>query len=124
MARLRSYIFTVAAVTAAFLIRWLLTPVLGTELPFITFFFAVFFAAWLGGLGPAIVATLLSALLALFAFIQPIYSLDLTNPIAQTGAIFFLMTGVAVGLMGRPRLRADGSADRTSSCGGTDAMSR
>ena len=106
MARLRSYTFAVAAVAAGFLIRWLLTPVLGTELPFITLFFAVFFAAWVGGLGPALVATLLSAVLALYAFIPPIYELDLTNPIAQIGTLFFVITGASVGLLGRARRRA------------------
>jgi K+-sensing histidine kinase KdpD len=51
--------------------RWLLGPVLGDQLPFITFIIAVLFAAWLGGLGPALFATVVSAVLALFFFIPP-----------------------------------------------------
>ena len=112
MARLRSYSLAALAVAAAFAIRWALTPVLGAELPFITLFFAVFFAAWQGGLGPAVAATLLSAVLALFAFIPPRYAFDLTSPIAQIGSIFFVITGFSVGLMGRARLRAQALAGR------------
>lgn len=39
-------------------VRMALQPVLGNELPFLTLFPPVFFAAWLGGLGPALVGQL------------------------------------------------------------------
>lgn len=41
------------AVLLMALARMLLTSVLGYELPFVTLFPAVFFAAWAGGLGPS-----------------------------------------------------------------------
>src|SRR3954453_1888656 len=67
------YLLAVAAVLAMAGVRWLLTPVLGHELPFSTLLIAVLVAAWSGGLGPTLLATGLSALLGLFFFIPPIY---------------------------------------------------
>ena len=51
-----SYLAAVAAVVAAAIARWLLDPLLGRELPFFTFYFAVLFAAWYGGWEPGILS--------------------------------------------------------------------
>lgn len=62
------YALALAAVLLMVAARALLTPVLGYELPFITLFPAVFVAAWLGGLGPAVVAATAGAGAALYLF--------------------------------------------------------
>ena len=54
--------------------RWLLDPWLGEHLPFVTFFVAVAVAAWLGGLRPALLATVVGFLLALYFFVPPRFS--------------------------------------------------
>src|SRR5436190_21579317 len=51
---LRRYIVAAAALGAAFVVRYLLAPVLGDELPFLLFIAATLIAAWYGGLGPGL----------------------------------------------------------------------
>jgi len=53
----------------AALLRWALTGVLGTSSQYLFFFPAVFFVAWLGGLKPGLIATAISAALALKLFV-------------------------------------------------------
>ena len=86
--------------------RMLLTPVLGSELPFVTLFPAVVFAAWAGGLGPAVVATATSVVLALYLFFPPSMSLDTAGMVAPMGAGLFVLTGLVAGWLGHSRLQA------------------
>src|SRR4051794_37501217 len=51
LARYGMGLFTVGAATAA---RLALAPVVEGQFPFLTFFFALVFAAWFGGLGPSL----------------------------------------------------------------------
>ncbi|HEV2854668.1 MAG TPA: ATP-binding protein [Thermoanaerobaculia bacterium] len=75
-------------VLLAALIRWPLNPVLGMSAPFLLFFPAIAAAAWLGGLGPGLVATGLSALLADYFWMAPAHRLHLDWPSAVQLAIF------------------------------------
>jgi signal transduction histidine kinase/CheY-like chemotaxis protein len=72
LATLAAYGGAVAAVLAALLLRWLLTPWLGGSVPYITLFGAVAVAVWVGGWRPALLATILG-----YASIE---SLFLTSP--------------------------------------------
>ena len=66
--------------------RELLTPLFGpTALPFIFFFPSVSLAAWYGGFGPAFLATVLSALVADWSFIEPIHLLTLRERVSLIG---------------------------------------
>jgi len=88
------------------LLRSLFTPELKTGLPFITLFPAVFLAAYLGGLGPGILATLLGVVTALHFFIEPVGgSLSLANPVASYGVLLFTLSGAATAWLGETRLR-------------------
>jgi two-component system cell cycle sensor histidine kinase/response regulator CckA len=104
--RLRPYGWAILASLAGVALRELLNPVLGTALPFITVFPAVFITAYFGGLGPTLLATVLSALAALYLFIEPRFSLAPTDIVAQLGVALFVVSGVLVGLIGESRLRA------------------
>jgi two-component system, cell cycle sensor histidine kinase and response regulator CckA len=103
--RFAPYGLALAAVAFMTAVRWLLTGTLGFELPFITLFPAVFFAAWLGGIGPAIAATLAGMLAALYLFFPPMFSFHLFQN-AAVGLVLFGTTGIAAGLLGNSRLRA------------------
>jgi two-component system, cell cycle sensor histidine kinase and response regulator CckA len=105
-ASLARYLWACIAVAAGVLLRSLFTPELKTGLPFITLFPAVFIAAYLGGLGPAILATLLSVVAALHFFIEPVGSLSLANPVASYGVLLFTLSGAATAWLGESRLRA------------------
>jgi two-component system, cell cycle sensor histidine kinase and response regulator CckA len=88
----------------------LLTPTLGSELPFITLFPAVFFVAWAGGFGPALVATVTGVTAALYLFFPPALSISLSDPVGQLGSALFVLTGTAAALLGESRLRAQARA--------------
>jgi signal transduction histidine kinase len=65
------YGIAVIATATAVIVRLLLNPFWGFDLPFLTFFFAVMVASWYGGLFPGLVATALSAISAYYFFIAP-----------------------------------------------------
>ena len=72
-----SYAISVALVLAAIGIRWIIDPFVGTHVPFTTFYPAVFAAALIGGLGPAMLAIALAALAAWYIFMPPALSFAL-----------------------------------------------
>src|SRR4051812_41084186 len=104
--RLRPYLWAMLAVAIGVALREAVTPVVGTALPYITLFPAVFVAAYLGGLGPAVLATILSVLAALYWFVEPRHGLSLGDPVAQFGAVIFVVTGILNGWLGQSRLNA------------------
>ena len=95
-------------------VRWLLGPLLGAQLPFTTLVIAVLVVAWYGGLGPALLATGLSAFLGLFLFIPPTYSLQLTGKMELVRVLFFSLTGAIAAMLGESRLRAQARAEASA----------
>lgn len=78
----KGHAVAVATVLVAYALREALTPAIGpTSLPFITFLPAVTWAAWYGGLGPGLLATVLSGLAANWFFFTPIGTFRLDVPI-------------------------------------------
>jgi PAS domain S-box-containing protein len=65
------YLIACGAFLAALALRFLFRPILGQMLPYITFFPAVALSAWVGGLGPGLLTTALSAMAALYFFVEP-----------------------------------------------------
>ena len=63
----------------ALLLRWLLDPILGDSVPFITIFGAVAIAAWLGGVGPGALVTILGFVACNYLFIEPRSELDVSG---------------------------------------------
>src|SRR4051812_46843923 len=104
--RLRPYAWAIVATVVGVALREVLNPILGTALPFITVFPAVFIAAYFGGLGPTLLATALSVLAAAYLFLEPRFALTLTDPVAQLGMALFTVSGLLVGWIGESRLRA------------------
>jgi PAS domain S-box-containing protein len=100
------YLWAVAAVAFGVAARSMLGPWIGNALPFVTLYPAVFVAAVLGGFGPGVLATILSAVMALHLFIDPAHSLALTDPVARVGVALFTASGLATAWLGEARLRA------------------
>jgi PAS domain S-box-containing protein len=63
------------SVALAVLVRGLLTPLWGQQHPFLVFYPAVLLSAWYGGLGPGVLATMLSAAAVAYFWFTPFYSL-------------------------------------------------
>jgi two-component system cell cycle sensor histidine kinase/response regulator CckA len=101
-----AYLWAVAAVALGVLLRSLLTPVLDSTFPFITFFPVTFVVAYVGGLGPTLFAAVLSMLAVVYLFVDPLPTLQLSNPADQVGSVLFLLSGITTGWLGESRLRA------------------
>lgn len=101
----RPYAWGVVLVLVCGLARWFLSPSLGVRFPFITLFFAVFCAAWIGGLGPGLLTTVLSLLFALFFLFPPYGTLPPFTTETTIGVVLFLLNGIAVAWLGEARLR-------------------
>ncbi|MBA2322760.1 MAG: PAS domain S-box protein, partial [Pseudonocardiales bacterium] len=95
-----------AAVALGIAARSMIGHWIGNALPFVTLYPAVFVAAVLGGFGPGVLATGLSAVIALHLYIDPAHSLALTDPVARFGAALFTISGLATAWLGEARLRA------------------
>jgi PAS domain S-box-containing protein len=93
-------------VAAAVGFRAWLAPQIGVSLPFVTLFPAIFLVAYLWGFGPAVLATVTSLLAAVYLFIEPLHASELTNPTHPIGPVLFGFSGLAAGLLGEARLRA------------------
>src|SRR5262245_4062283 len=89
-----TYGVALAAVLLATLLRELLDPILHTQVAYGLYYVAVAVAAWYGGLGPALLAMLLSAFAARFFFVDPRFTLTLRSP----GDLFawLLFLGIAL----------------------------
>src|SRR5689334_10365044 len=74
-----AYGMSLGAVGLATLLRIILDPVLGEHHPFTLYFASVAIAAWYGGLGPALVATLTSYFAADWFFITPRFEINLPH---------------------------------------------
>jgi signal transduction histidine kinase len=94
---------TVAAVVVAGVARWVLDPLLGDQQPYATFFVAVIFATWIGGFRPALLATVLGFLLALYFFVPPRFSFFVeSGPHFVSLALYFLVS-FAIAAFGEAR---------------------
>jgi PAS domain S-box-containing protein len=87
------YAAAVLAVAVATAARQLLDRTLGDHQPFATYFLAVIFAAWYGGLGPSLLALLLGGLAALYLFVPPRSSFAIQVGEHQVGLLLYLVVG-------------------------------
>jgi PAS domain S-box-containing protein len=106
---LRAYVSAVGLVLAAFAVRLLIQPLVGDQVPYLTFFLAVIAAAALFGLRAGIVALGASALLATYFILPPPLALFPIAPSDAVGLIGFLLVGGAmlyfIKLFGRSKAR-------------------
>jgi K+-sensing histidine kinase KdpD len=93
---LSRYGSAIAIITVAAALRFTLNPVWGVGLPYITFYPAVMFSAWLGGIGPGLVATALAALIADYFWVSPPFSLSIRETPDTLGLLVFIAMGVVI----------------------------
>lgn len=85
------WVWTAAMVATAFLVRLSLQSVLGGGLAYSAFYPAVILSAYAFGRGPAIVAALVSAVLAYWCFVEPVFAWK-AAPNILTACLFFTLT--------------------------------
>ncbi len=75
----RGYLVSLGAVLVAFVIRFALHGYLLNSIPFLTFLLAVLLVQFRYGLGPALMASVLSLLIGFYYFVPPFGGFDLAN---------------------------------------------
>ena len=99
----------VMAIVLAALLQTLLDPLWGGRLPFVPFYPAAVFVAWFGGMGPGVLATVLSVLAITRAWMAtPMVSFE--GHVIALG--FFVAAGLTVSVLVAARDRARASVDR------------
>src|SRR5687768_7789658 len=97
----RAYGGAVLATAAGLILRFVLAPLLGTSVPYITFFPAIVASAAYGGLGPGLATTILSALAAFYFIVPPLHSVYPRTTEDALGLVVFLFVGASLSLMQR-----------------------
>src|SRR5579871_6846660 len=95
-ARRVAYGVAVLATGVSLLLRWLLVPWFDYHAELMTFFPAVILSAYLGGLGPGLVATLLGAAAGKYFFVAPRYSFTIHDPGTAYGLGLFVLAGAVI----------------------------
>src|SRR5712692_10154142 len=90
------YGVAVAAVVVATVVKIGLDPVLGRDSPFLLFFSAVVVSGWFGGMGPAVTATIASALVAGYYFLPPQFSLGIASPGDRVRLVTFILEATLI----------------------------
>ena len=98
--RAAGYAVAVAGTAAAALLRWVIGLTAGEIPPFITFYPVTLLSAALGGTGPGLAATFLTALAATFFFIEPRGHVAITSTADGVGLLIFVGINVAISLVG------------------------
>ncbi len=93
------------AVILATLLRMWLDPALGDQVPFTAYFAAIMFVAWYAGLGPSLVAIVLSVLVGSYFFAAPRGSLAIYDLEHQVSAGLFVVVGLFIALLSELRRR-------------------
>ena len=104
------YACAVLVVILASLLRHFGDPILGEKVPFILFYPTVVLAAWFGGLGPGLLATVLSCFIAWYVFIPPTYSFALSDPSGSAQLIIFLLASTMISFLAESLHRMKGRA--------------
>jgi PAS domain S-box-containing protein len=112
------YLVAFVSVALATGFRLLLDPLLGNAFPFATLFLAVLFVAWYAGFGPALAATLMGALFAVFLLFRD-EPLPTPHGFEQhAGLVLYLVVGLGIAILGgtmhAARHRAEIDAAATS----------
>lgn len=109
--RVLRYMTAFLSVALAVAVRLLLRPFLGTEVPYITLFPAIAFAAWYGGLGPALLAVALGGLAAAYYLLPPLYPFTIGNSAAQLGFAFYWVVSSIIVLLSHAQRKAQRLAE-------------
>ena len=91
-----SFALAIAIFAAAVCLRLALQDLLGTRMPFVTFFPALMFAALLGGLYAGLAVTFLSACYILYFQMDPVGRISVRDPGDWIALVIFLLSGLMV----------------------------
>ncbi len=105
--RLARYAVAIGSAAISAVLVEFLMPSLGTQFPFLLLYPAVICAAWYGGFGPGLLATVLTALVAAFFVFEPRFSFAIARPVDQLATSLFVVVGGLISWLGEMILRAN-----------------
>jgi PAS domain S-box-containing protein len=94
----KAYLATLATVAISLTVRYALRSRLGLDVPYLLFYPAIIVSAWIGGLGPGLLATAVSALAAMFWLLPP-PGPAVADPADQLSLAIFVLTGSAIAVL-------------------------
>lgn len=97
--RIVAYSASLAIVLVAIAARFLIDPYLPPGFPYLTFFPAIVLTGFFFGIYPALMNTILSALVSWYWFILPVESFALTSQSITALGFYFLVIGIDLGLL-------------------------
>jgi PAS domain S-box-containing protein len=100
------YVVAVVIAVIAILARQALDPLWGTKLPYITLFPAVMASAWLGGVGPGLLTTVMTATAAEYFWIEPAGSWAVLDKSELIGLVVFVGVGAFISVLNEAWRRA------------------
>jgi PAS domain S-box-containing protein len=104
------YVFAIATVLLAWVLRVALEPLLGGGVPFILFYPTVVLVAWFGGLWPGLLSTALGAIIAWY-FLIPTGSLIVPEISAPAQLTVFLLSSTLISSLAESLHRATRRAE-------------
>lgn len=96
---LKDYSFAIMAPFIALACVFLVDPTERTRISWLLFFLPIALSAWYGGYKPAVLTTLISAVIINYFFAYPHYSFFLMQPATMLQTILFLIEGVCIGFL-------------------------
>jgi K+-sensing histidine kinase KdpD len=109
-ARLTAYAVSLVLLLAAIVLRWLLIPEWSLSHPYLMLYAAIIVAAWHGGFGPGVLATLLAAVALTYLWMPPLYSLRISDIRDAAGVLVLVGVGFAISLLAEVWRRAQDRA--------------
>ena len=116
------YLVTAGALAVCLLFRYISRDSLGLKVPYLEFYPAVFVAAWYGGLGPGVLATVVSTVAVMFYSLPPA-GLAVGYPSDQLSVVVFAATGLIITWFNH-RLHLAEDAQRTAAATATARAER
>ena len=97
--RWRLYVFAVVLTGLTLLLRLGMKPWDGGQPILILFLFPIVISAYMGGLGPGLVATALSCVSTDYFLVPPLYQFGFASPVAFAHWLFMLLVGVLISVL-------------------------
>jgi PAS domain S-box-containing protein len=116
------YVIALGALGGALVFRYAFRESLGLKVPYLQFYPAIIVAAWYGGLGPGILTTTLSAVLAMY-FLLPPAGMAVSDSADLLSLGVFIATGVVIAWL-NDRLHLSRRAHQTAAATATARAER
>jgi two-component system sensor kinase FixL len=116
------YVVALAAFGGALLFRYVFRESVGVKVPYLQFYPAILVAAWYGGLGPGVLITALSAVVAMYVLLPPA-GIAVSDPADLLSLGVFVATGAVIAWL-NDRLRAAQKDHRAAAAAATARAER